>query len=166
MKKGVKKAAKKKTTRAKPAWVAVSGGFDPTHIGHVRMFKAARKLGDKLVVILNNDNWLKDKKGYAFMPEAERAELIREFPFVDKVVISSHGVKDADRSVSRDLAKIRPAIFANGGDRKALADIPEAATCKTHGIRMVFNVGGGKIQSSSWMVAGATKALSTGRQRR
>ncbi|RJQ34735.1 hypothetical protein C4556_01960 [Candidatus Parcubacteria bacterium] len=52
--------------------VAVSGGFDPLHIGHVRMFKAARKLGDKLVVILNNDNWLKGKKKYAFMPKDDR----------------------------------------------------------------------------------------------
>lgn len=52
--------------------VAVSGGFDPVHIGHVRMFNEARALGDELVVILNNDSWLTLKKGFAFMPEAER----------------------------------------------------------------------------------------------
>jgi D-beta-D-heptose 7-phosphate kinase/D-beta-D-heptose 1-phosphate adenosyltransferase len=55
--------------------VMVSGGFDPVHIGHVRMFKEAKKLGDKLVVVVNNDNWLKLKKGYAFMPEEERKKL-------------------------------------------------------------------------------------------
>src|SRR6185436_7124997 len=109
---------KNKATR----WVAVSGGFDPLHIGHVRMFAAARKLGDKLVVILNNDNWLKDKKGFAFMPEKERAELILSYPFVDKVVLTNHSIKDPQgspyhRGVSRELAKLKPAIFANGGDR-------------------------------------------------
>lgn len=166
MKKAVQKTAKKKPTRSKTKWVAVSGGFDPIHIGHVRMFQEARRLGDRLVVILNNDKWLKDKKGYVFMPEHERAELINAFPFVDKVVISSHRAKDADRSVSRDLAKVRPAIFANGGDRKALADIPEATVCEELSIHMIFNVGGGKIQSSSWMVAGATKALGQSRSRR
>ena len=52
--------------------VAVSGGFDPIHIGHIRMMKEAKALGDKLVVIRNNDNWLKQKKGFVFMPELER----------------------------------------------------------------------------------------------
>ena len=53
----------------KARWVAVSGGFDPIHIGHARLFQAARKFGDKLVVILNNDNWLRAKKGFVFMPQ-------------------------------------------------------------------------------------------------
>ncbi len=116
------------------------------------MFEAARKLGDKLVVIVNNDHWLRDKKGYVFMPQKERAELIRTLPFVDKVVITDHKKGDADRSVSRSLAKLKPAIFANGGDRFK-KNVPEVAVCKRLGIKMVFNVGaGGKIQSSSWMV--------------
>ena len=132
--------------------VAVSGGFDPIHIGHVRMFKEAKALGDTLVVILNNDAWLRAKKGFAFMPEAERAEIIREFPYVDAVVITNHAENDPDRSVNRALRSIRPHIFANGGDRKAKADIPEAAVCDELGIKMVFNVGkGGKVQSSSWL---------------
>ncbi|MDE2079413.1 MAG: adenylyltransferase/cytidyltransferase family protein [Patescibacteria group bacterium] len=132
--------------------VAVSGGFDPIHIGHVRMFKEAKALGDTLVVILNNDAWLRAKKGFAFMPEAERAEIIREFPYVDAVVITNHAENDTDRSVNRALRSIRPHIFANGGDRKAKADIPEAAVCDELGIKMVFNVGkGGKVQSSSWL---------------
>lgn len=134
--------------------VAVSGGFDPIHIGHVRMFKEAQALGDRLVVILNNDNWLITKKGFAFMPELERAEIIREFPFVDEVVITGHAPNDPDRSVCRELAAIKPAIFANGGDRKEVADIPEAAVCTEHGIEMIFNIGfGGKVQSSSWLTA-------------
>lgn len=132
--------------------VAVSGGFDPIHIGHLRMFQEARALGDRLVVILNNDNWLMAKKGFAFMPEQERAEIIAAFPFVDEVLITSHGVDDSDRSICRELETLKPDIFANGGDRKGEGDIPEAEVCRRLGIEMVFNVGkGGKVQSSSWL---------------
>lgn len=150
----------KKSARAAPRWVAVSGGFDPLHIGHVRMFERARKLGDKLLVIVNNDNWLKAKKGFAFMPETERKELIGSFPFVDKVVLTSHAPNDPDRGVVRELKKLRPAIFANGGDRVA-GNIPEYVACKEFGIAMKFNIGhGGKVQSSSWMIEAARKPAS------
>ncbi len=135
--------------------VAVSGGFDPIHIGHVRMFREARALGDKLIVILNNDHWLVGKKGYAFMPQKERAELIKAYSFVDDVIITAHKKGARDRSVSRELAKIRPDIFANGGDRKPDEDpVPEVALCKELEIEMIYNVGkGGKVQSSSWLTA-------------
>jgi len=148
--------------QARVRWVAVSGGFDPLHIGHVRMFKESRKLGDKLVVILNNDNWLKAKKGFSFMPEKERKEIIGSFPFVDKVVITDHKKNDPDMSVCRTLAKVRPAIFANGGDRKPDGDpVPEVALCKKLGIKMLYNVGpGGKVQSSSWMINAARRPAS------
>ena len=150
----------KKKVQKKARWVAVSGGFDPLHIGHVRMFEAARKLGDKLVVILNNDNWLKDKKGFAFMSQKERKEIIEMFPFVDKVIISDHKLGDSDQSVVRMLQKIKPSVFANGGDRdkkdagtKSSSLNPELELCKKLGIKLVFNVGrGGKVQSSSWMI--------------
>ncbi|MFZ1075693.1 MAG: adenylyltransferase/cytidyltransferase family protein [Minisyncoccia bacterium] len=132
--------------------VVVSGGFDPIHIGHIRMMQEARALGDRLVVILNNDNWLTTKKGFVFMPEAERAEIIGAFDFVDEVVLSTHGEDDIDRSVCRELDAIRPDIFANGGDRRNEDEIPESAVCKKHGIEMLFNIGfGGKVQSSSWL---------------
>ncbi|MFM2415180.1 MAG: hypothetical protein RI911_873 [Candidatus Parcubacteria bacterium] len=138
--------------------VAVSGGFDPVHIGHVRMFEEARKLGDRLIVILNNDAWLRAKKGFAFMPEQERAEIIKSFTSVDDVVITSHAENDPDRSVSKTLEQVRPHVFANGGDRKNEADIPEAVICKKYGIEMVFNVGqGGKVQSSSWLIEKSQK---------
>src|SRR3989338_6444575 len=142
-------------------WVAVSGGFDPIHIGHVRMFKAARELGNKLVVILNNDNWLRAKKGFVFMPQKERTELLRAFSEVDKVVITDHKEGDTDKSVVRALAKLKPAIFANGGDRRKVKDILEAEACKKLGIKMAFNVGeGGKVQSSSWMIGAARRPAS------
>lgn len=132
--------------------VAVSGGFDPVHIGHVRMFEAAKKLGDKLVVILNNDNWLQKKKGHVFMPEKERKEIIEAFKMIDKVVITKHPKNFKDISVCAELKKIKPDIFANGGDRK-LDNIPEVTVCEKINCQMVFNVGrGGKVQSSSWLV--------------
>ncbi len=144
-----KKAVKKGT---KKVVVAVSGGFDPIHIGHVRMFEHARALGDELVVLLNNDNWLKKKKGFAFMPEKERKEVIEALWTVDRVVITRHKPNDKDVSVSRELRMVKPDIFANGGDRK-LDNIPEVAVCDAIGCTMVFNVGkGGKIQSSSWLL--------------
>ena len=132
--------------------VAVSGGFDPLHIGHARMFREARKLGSKLVVILNNDNWLIKKKGYAFMPQKERAELLMSIRWVDDVFITKHSPDTDDMSVCRELKKLRPDIFANGGDRKK-DNIPEVAVCNQYGIKMIFSIGvGGKIQSSSWLV--------------
>jgi D-beta-D-heptose 7-phosphate kinase/D-beta-D-heptose 1-phosphate adenosyltransferase len=132
--------------------VAVSGGFDPIHIGHVRMFERARSLGDELVVILNNDNWLRAKKGFAFMPEKERKEVIEALRVVDRVVLTRHTPNDKDTSVSRELRAVRPHIFANGGDRK-FDNVPEVAVCEALGCAMVFNIGkGGKIQSSSWLL--------------
>src|SRR5437016_337261 len=97
--------------------VMVSGGFDPVHIGHVRMFHEAKKLGDELVVYVNNDHWLRAKKGFVFMPEHERKEIIEAFEPVDKVIISSHKKNPKDMSVRMGLIKIQPHIFANGGDR-------------------------------------------------
>src|SRR3989344_4130472 len=71
----------------KPVVVAVSGGFDPVHVGHAHLFRDARALGDKLVVILNDDAWLKRKKGYVFMPQHERKELLESIRWVDEGVI-------------------------------------------------------------------------------
>jgi len=141
-----------KNQKNKKVIVAVSGGFDPVHRGHVRMFQEAKKLGDELVVILNNDNWLEAKKGYAFMSQEERKEIIEAFACVDRVVITKHPKNPKDMSVCRELREIRPHIFANGGDRYK-HNIPEVATCNAIGCKMVFNVGrGGKIQSSSWLL--------------
>lgn len=141
-------------------WVAISGGFDPVHIGHINLLKAARELGDRLVVIVNNDNWLRVKKGFAFMPEAQRAEILRSFRFVDKVVLTDHEKEDADLSVCRSLAALRPSVFANGGDRGA-GNIPESALCHEIGIELAFNVGGDKVDSSSWLVKDALAAVKT-----
>lgn len=133
--------------------VAVSGGFDPVHIGHVRLFEEARRLGTKLVVILNNDHWLMKKKGFVFMPEHERMEVISALRAVDAVVLTKHGGDSIDMSVCAELRELRPHVFANGGDRK-FDNVPEVVACNEIGCEMVFNVGyGGKVQSSSWLTA-------------
>lgn len=134
--------------------VMVSGGFDPVHIGHVRLFKEAKKLGDTLVVVLNNDNWLHYKKGYAFMPEHERKEIIEAFEAVDRVVLSSHKKNTKDISISKELRSIRPHIFAKGGDRHhGNIPTPEVLVCEEIGCTIISDVGfGGKVQSSSELV--------------
>ena len=128
--------------------VAVSGGMDPLHIGHVRMFKEAKALGDKLVVILNNDNWLLKKKGYVVMDEKQREEIIKSIRYVDDVIVTKHIPDDSDRSVCEILKDLNPDIFANGGDR-IYDNIPEVQICKDLDIEMVFGIGGKKVNSSS-----------------
>lgn len=155
-----KKSSAKKFKKAVKRIVMVSGGFDPVHIGHVRLFNEAKKLGDELVVYINNDNWLRKKKGYVFMPEHDRKEIIEAFEAVDRVIISNHIENTKDMSVCMGLMEIKPDIFANGGDRDEKdADNPNSSLYKERqihkqfGIEMVYNVGhGGKVRSSSELV--------------
>ncbi len=133
--------------------VTVSGGFDPIHVGHVRMFQEAAALGDELIVILNNDNWLMKKKGFVFMPQDQRKEIIEAIAGVTHVVFTKHEPDCTDMSVCQALREIQPHVFANGGDRFA-DNIPEAILARELDIELVFHIGqGGKVQSSSWLAA-------------
>ena len=123
--------------------ILVSGGFDPVHVGHLRMFQHAKNLGDKLIIILNNDSFLSHKKGYVFMNQAERKEV---FISIDKDLTVIESIKKISENYDID-------IFANGGDRRSEDDLPESAICKELGIELLFNIGGDKIQSSSELVA-------------
>ena len=144
-----------KTTTKKEIIVVTSGGFDPIHIGHVRLINEAKKLGDKLIVILNNDHWIKLKKGQPFMSQEERKEILEALGSVDEVVYSSHTAGTTDMSIIKDLEKIRPHIFAKGGDRH-IGNIPETPICNAIGCIIVGDLGhGGKVQSSSWLIARA-----------
>ena len=133
-----------KKAHKKEIIVCTSGGFDPVHPGHIRMFNSAKKLGDKHVVVLNGDDWLTRKKGKFFMAAADRREFLLNLKNVDDVIVWDDGRDD----VSAALAAIRPHIFANGGDRTS-KNTPEKETCRRLGIKMIFNVGGRKIRSSS-----------------
>ena len=129
--------------------VCVSGGFDPVHIGHLRMIQEAAKYGD-VIVIVNSDEWLMRKKGYIFMPFKERCEILQGF----EATHSTTFVDDSDNSVCEALRRIKPDYFANGGDRKT-DNTPEMNVCDELGIGLLWNVGGGKIQSSSTLVSDA-----------
>lgn len=126
--------------------IAVSGGFDPIHSGHVRMILEAGEYGDVLV-ILNSDDWLLRKKGYKFMSWEERAEIISSIRGVVDVV----RVDDSDGTVCEALRRMKPNFFANGGDRKS-DNTPEGILCGELSIGLIWNVGGGKIQSSSELI--------------
>ena len=138
--------------------VVVSGGFDPIHVGHIRMFNEAKDLvnplGGELIVVVNNDEFLKEKKGYVFMPFEERMEVIANLKAVDRVVPSidnDHTVCLTLQELCQDLSN-KVSVFANGGDRKGREDIPEADICQQYGVGLIFNIGGEKIQSSSDLV--------------
>ena len=123
--------------------VAVSGYFDPIHVGHLEYLKMAKSLGDKLVVIINSDYQASLKKGKSFMPEQDRLEIVQALRCVDEVFLSI----DKDKSVCKSLEYLKPDIFANGGDR-SLEEIPETAVMKKYNIEMVDGLGE-KIRSSS-----------------
>ena len=127
--------------------IAVSGGFDPVHIGHIRMIRDAARYGD-VMVIINSDDWLQRKKGYVFMTYKERAEIMGNI----KGVVMVTSVDDSDGTVCQALRRHRPDAFANGGDRKT-ENTPEMNLCEELGIQMMWAVGGNnKPQSSSWLV--------------
>lgn len=129
--------------------IAISGGCDPVHVGHIRMIRDASKFG-KVLFILNSDDWLMRKKGYVFMPLMERYEVLMSIKGVSSVVL----VDDTDDSVCHALKMIKPDYFGNGGDRKS-DNVPEVALCEELGIELVWNLGGEKIQSSSDLVKAA-----------
>ena len=144
--------------------VLITGGFDPLHSGHIAYFKAAKQLGDILVVGVNSDAWLTRKKGSPFMPYKERSEIVRNIVGVDFVI----DFDDSDNSAKRAIWMVRQSypndkiIFANGGDRTD-ENIPEMDIQDTN-LEFVFGVGGfNKANSSSWILQ-EWKAPKTERQ--
>lgn len=134
--------------------VMVSGGFDPVHVGHIRMIREAAEWGD-VIVVINSDDWLKRKEGYVFMPWEERAEIMGNIKGV-KIVTN---VDDSDGTVCNALRHHKPNAFANGGDRKK-NNTPEMEVCDELGIQMLWGIGGkDKPQSSSWLVNKAMEQL-------
>lgn len=130
--------------------VIISGYFDPLHVGHVELIEKAKALGNKLIVIVNNDKQTELKKGKAFMPEEERVKIVKGIKGVDEVFLSI----DEDRSVCESIKKVNEVygadIFGNGGDRLN-SEIPESRVCKELGIKIVDGLGD-KIQSSSDLI--------------
>lgn len=123
--------------------VATSGYFDPLHVGHLECLELAKQLGDKLIVIINNDLQAKLKKGRSFMSENDRMKIVSALKCVDEVFLSI----DKDKTQCKSLEYLKPNIFAKGGDRLS-NEIPESKTCHELGIEIIDGLGE-KIRSSS-----------------
>lgn len=145
-------------------YVLVTGGFDPLHSGHIEYFKAASKLGDKLIVGLNSDEWLTRKKGKPFMPLKERISVIENLKMVDEVITWD----DSDGSASAVIFRLRctirdndSIIFANGGDRTETNTPEQKLWEDTIGVEFAFGVGGEKQNSSSVILNNWDKEFAT-----
>lgn len=138
--------------------VIVSGYFNPLHGGHLDMIESAKAMGDKLIVIVNNDKQQHLKKGKIILDEKNRLRLMRALRDVDQVVLSI----DEDPPVINTLEMIAiqhpgdELIFANGGDRDSTKTVPETAICEKYHIHMVFNAGGTNKADSSTRINQAT----------
>ena len=136
--------------------VLVTGGFDPLHSGHIAYFKAARELGDHLIVGVNSDAWLERKKGKAFMPLEERAAIIKELECVDEVI----GFNDDDDTACAAIYTVLATkgsswkvVFANGGDRTNKNTLEYKLYGNHQDVSFAFGVGGkNKANSSSWIL--------------
>ena len=152
--------------------IILSGGFDPIHKGHMRMFREAANLGHQVIVGLNSDEWLTRKKGKPFMNFYERKEILEGIKYISSVV----EFDDRDDTANALISQVRTTYnggmfnhtyddvnptgrndyeiyFANGGDR-GKGNTPEMDVCRKLDVTMLWNIGGGKIQSSSWLING------------
>ena len=137
--------------------VVISGYWNPIHVGHLDYIENAKLLGDTLVVIVNSDAQVKIKGSSPFMKEVARQRIAQSIKGVDRAIISI----DEDISVVETLKfvwnyysqdpEFKGMVFANGGDRKE-GNVPEDGVCSILHIEMIYNVGGGKIQSSGKLV--------------
>jgi len=127
--------------------VMVSGGFDPVHVGHIRMILEASQYGD-VIVIANTDAWLHRKKGFVFMEWDRRAEILNAL----KGVILVDSVNDNDGTVCEAIRRLKPTYFANGGDR-GKTNTPEQNVCEELGVELLWGIGGDyKADASSDLV--------------
>ena len=133
----------------KKEYIVISGGFDPIHSGHIDLIQDASKVAN-VIAIVNNNNFLTDKKGFIFLDQNERLKILSKIQGVDETFLSI----DKDHTVIESLKKLIDAgknikYFGNGGDRRTKDDIPETEICKKNNIDLIFNLGGQKSQSSS-----------------
>jgi len=141
--------------------VVVSGGFDPVHKGHIRMFKAAKNMAHKVICGLNSNQWLVNKKGKSFMSFSERSEILQSIRYIDEVMSFKDDSKGSAIELLVRVQSLYPEksiAFANGGDRTN-NNTPEMGFCSAYGIDMIWNIGGGKIQSSSDLINNAKQLI-------
>ena len=157
--------------------IILSGGFDPIHKGHMRMFREASNLGHQVIIGLNSDEWLTRKKGKPFMKFYERKEILEGIKYISSVV----KFDDSDDTANALISQVRSTYnggmfhhdylnnnptgrsdyeiyFANGGDRTT-DNVPEQSVCEKLDVTMLWGIGGGKIQSSSWLINGGKDGI-------
>ena len=127
----------------KSATIALSGAFDPLHVGHIRMIKSATNFG-RVIIILNSDDWVKRRKGYLLTPWSDRKELLLAINGVSEVI----KVNDSDETVCEALESMHPTVFGNGG-YTTRTNTPERELCLRLGIRLVWGLGGGEKDAYS-----------------
>ena len=133
-------------------YALVSGGFDPVHVGHLRMFQEAKNLSNKVVLLLNNDEWLIKKKGKPFMNQNQRKEILDEFKSIAEVIIQTSCEKSSSRAIEEFVNKNpnKSICYCNGGDRSNIKNILESDICQKLGVSLEFGIGGEeKVESSS-----------------
>jgi cytidyltransferase-like protein len=133
-------------------YALVSGGFDPVHVGHLRMFQDAKNLSNKVILLLNNDEWLIKKKGKPFMNQNQRKEILEEFKSITEVIIQTSSEKSSSRAIEEFVNNNpnKSICYCNGGDRSNIKNILESDICKKLGVSLEFGIGGEeKVESSS-----------------
>jgi len=141
--------------------IVLSGGFDPMHVGHLRMIQESAKMAEIVIAGVNSDEWLMRKKGYVFMPHEERVEMVQGTRGVSKAM----AFDDDDNSACDLLRRVRAlwpnfkVAFANGGDRTS-DNIPEIPVAEELDVHLIWGVGGGKVQSSSDLVSAQPRLAS------
>ena len=140
--------------------IILSGGFDPLHIGHLKMFKAAKEQDAIVIVGANSDSWLTRKKGQPFMIHSERSEILKAIKYIDYVYVFNDDDDTACDLIKKVIEKYDDnkvkILFGNGGDR-AIASTPEIEYCNQNGVELLWELGGDKIQSSSDLIKGTNK---------
>ena len=133
--------------------ILISGGFDPIHSGHIKLIQGAGSYGD-VVVLLNSDEWLKNKKGKEFLPFEERKLIMLAIKKVVDVIEFNDSDKTCLDGINKAIKKYnkKKIKFANGGDRNNKTT-PELEFCNKNNIEMLWGIGGNnKTNSSSWIL--------------
>ena len=136
-----------------PNIILISGGFDPIHSGHIKLINDASKYGD-VIVLLNSDEWLRNKKGKEFLPYNEREIIMGEFKNVIDVISFNDSDKTCVDGIKKAILKYpkNNIKFANGGDRNN-GTTPETLFCEKNNVKTIWGIGGNnKANSSSWIL--------------
>ena len=137
----------------------LSGGFDPLHVGHIRMIQHARDMAALVVVGINSDEWLQRSRGRVLTPFDDRCEIVASIRGVTSAVGFDDERRHARCRLIKMVCRLSPGAkiaFGNGGDRTS-TNVPEVEICQELGVDLVWGVGGSKVESSSGIIESAER---------